>query len=41
MNAGRFRGGIVACIALATLLAISASASGVAAKSDMRVLKIV
>lgn len=41
MNAGRSRGSIVACIALAALLAISASASGVAAKSDMRVLKIV
>jgi hypothetical protein len=41
MNAGKFRGSIVACLALAALLAISASAGGVAAKSDTRVLKIV
>jgi len=41
MTAWKLRGSIVACLALAALLAISASASGVTAKSDMRDLKIV
>ncbi len=41
MNIGKFRGSILACLALAAVLTISASASAVTAKSDSRVLKIV